>query len=397
MRFFYSNTSKVKHLHLSEKSHQSIETNLTEISDFPKISDLPELPNLLNKQMTLKIITPEEMVRSSPVLQANFQKIFYWIWKTYKNQLKSIPKVNSTYRKHNIIINLEKLKPWFPISNVHLEEEISFDSTTEELFFSKITGVSNLFSKVSRDAEIILVPDPAEKNYHVMIPDFQLHYHHKSLFIEIVGFWSEQYKSHKMKQLSLLSQNSPEWQQKLLLLIDNTLNFPKSPFPTFLYHKNQFPLKELESWIKNWEMPLYIKIKQQIIPYIISDLKNLSTQSQIITISDIQKKYNLESLEETRFLIEDCQKSLSLDAYFTKISSDVLVTKKKITQWLLWMKNLFEKRNFHSISKKKLITQLPEDLPGSLLDNILKIGNYKINYSDLLDIRIFPTPFKKTK
>ena len=374
---FYYSKSLFKHPKIHKNHKSSSNSSSTSI---PTSISIPSLPD---SQMILKVIIPEEIVARSPTLIKNFQRIFYYLWKNYQSQLVCIPKVKILHRKRSIEVSLDSLKPWFPISQILVEKNISFDSKTEELFFQKITCVSNLFSRVTRDAEIILVPEPEKGINHIMIPDFQLHYHGQSLFIEIIGYWSSQYKEHKLQQLNNLPS---EWHNRLLLLIDEKLNFPKTPFPTFIYQKNQFPLKELEKYIKKWEIPQYRKIKNQIIHHLSSDLEEMMEKNRIISLSKIQQKLGLETLEETRFLVKECWDPLNLNKNFTKLSPAIIVANEKIEQWFQWIDTLFKQRSFRPIAKDRILNQIPDDLPPSLLDSILRLKNYKIDYSNLFKI-----------
>ena len=390
--FFYSKSllkpSKIhKNLKPSSNSPSTSTVSSTSLSTSVPASTPTSISisNLPDSQMILKVIIPEEIVARSPTLTKNFQRIFYYLWKSYRSQLACIPKVKLQHRKRSIDVNLDSLEPWFPISQILVEEKVSFDSKTEELFFQKITGVSKLFSRVNRDAEIILIPEPEREINHIMIPDFQLHYHGQSLFIEIIGYWSSQYKEHKLHQLNHLSS---KWHNRLLLLIDEKLNFPKTPFPTFIYKKNQFPLKEIEKYIKRWEIPQYGKIKNQIMLQLFSNLQEMMEKNKIISLSKIQQKLGLETLEETRFLLKECWDPLNLNENFTKLSPSSIVANEKLDQWFQWIDSLFNQRSFRPIAKDRLINQLPDDLLPSLLDNILRLKNYKIDYSNLSKIMI---------
>ncbi len=378
---FYYSKSLFKPSQINKNLKPSSNSSSTSTST-PTSIPINSLPD---SQMILKVIIPEEIVARSPTLIKNFQRIFYYLWKNYQSQMVCIPKVEIQHRKRSIDVRLDSLKPWFPISQILVEERVSFDSKTEELFFQKITGVSNLFSRVTRDAEIILVPEPEKGINHIMIPDFQLHYHGQSLFIEIIGYWSSQYKEHKLHQLNHIS---PEWHNRLILLIDEKLNFPKTPFPTFIYQKNQFPLKELEEYTKKWEIPQYENIKSQIIPQLFSGLQEMVEKNEIISLLEIQQKLGLETLEETRFLLKECWDPLNLNGNFTKLSPSIIVANEKIEQWFQWIDTLFKQRSFRSIAKDRLLNQLPDDLPPPLLDSILRLKNYKIDYSNLFKITV---------
>ena len=119
-----------------------------------------------------------------------------------------------------------------------------------------------------------------------------------------------------------------------------------------------------------------------------SDLHEMMEKNEIISLSEMQQKLGLETIEETRFLLKECWYPLNLNENFTKLSPAIIVANKKIEQWFQWIDTLFKQRSFRPIIKDRLLNQLPDDLPPSLLDGILRIKNYKINYSNLSKIMV---------
>ncbi|MFX0094246.1 MAG: DUF790 family protein, partial [Candidatus Hodarchaeota archaeon] len=131
-------------------------------------------------------------------------------------------------------INLPKFE--LP-SGYQPQESESFDSNVEKQIFMRMNGLRGW--TIERESDIIVLEDG-----RVIIPDFKLFRRSSSWFLEVVGFWTEDYihkKVDRYKELYALSPSFP-----ILLLVDNKLDFPSDiGFPIFLYDKKKFPIPEI--------------------------------------------------------------------------------------------------------------------------------------------------------
>jgi hypothetical protein len=328
--------------------------------------------------------------------------------KVFRFKMAGLPELTREYRKRNVTVKLDVLGSQldgFPWEEAEDAKEygpgsqgdhkipslgLSFDSAIEKEFHEKLSSSPSLLSQVRRDADIILVPEIGSERVHVIIPDFQVQYHGQSLFIEIVGYWTEKYKARKLQQLEWLLRVSPAWQKKMLLVIDKSIEFPKTSYPSFYYEKGRLPVKKVLECIKKWENDIFSRAMGNLQQRMLKDITSFGHQYPIISSEVLQQSWGLASTKETWHMIEQSWKALGLHEKFVKLPPDTLVPKKILKEWLGWAKQVFSSRKFKSISRKVLIEDLPESLPERLLDRALRKGGYKFKYSNLLDVEVFP-------
>jgi len=91
-----------------------------------------------------------------------------------------------------------------------IEEEITYDSAIEE-------DLSRKFYTASNEWQIIREPEPIVSGRSIFIPDFALVSGEKKVYLEIMGFWSEDYIKRKLEKLKNLKDIN------LILAIDESL------------------------------------------------------------------------------------------------------------------------------------------------------------------------------
>jgi|Deesub1362B_J571_1020462.scaffolds.fasta_scaffold00231_34 hypothetical protein len=73
------------------------------------------------------------------------------------------------------------------------DERIEFDSSLEEEFERKVRAITG--------AEVIREPDVIKAGRYAFIPDFLVRRGEKEVYVEIVGFWTEEYLKKKMEKI----------------------------------------------------------------------------------------------------------------------------------------------------------------------------------------------------
>lgn len=141
------------------------------------------------------------------------------LWK-YTNEICSF-KLDS--RKHGLLL-------WKP----SLQAPASYDSAVEEDFASQFQAVQSGWI-LRRE------PEPVVAGNRVIVPDFSFERAGLKVFMEVVGFWTEEYllrKAEKLKQV----------EARLLLLVDEALAceklvaLEKRPQLHFIYYRDRIPL-----------------------------------------------------------------------------------------------------------------------------------------------------------
>ena len=168
------------------------------------------------------------------------------LWK-YSNEICNF-KMDS--RKHSSLLRKQKFIP------------INYDSIVEKSFATQFQALKTGW-KLRRE------PEPISTGTQVIIPDFSLQRPGIKVYLEIVGFWTEEYISRKAEKLK-------KTQVKMLLLVNEALaceklaELEKRPQLFFIYYRNKIPLAPVLRYLeKTFEET---KIKE------IKFLENLQTK-----------------------------------------------------------------------------------------------------------------------
>ena len=345
--------------------------------DHKVIADAPQVQLLIEK--------PKEIVSANSQANKNIYRVFMYLWKNWGTKMIQTPLVVTEYRKKMVQCDISSLLSHKDVEKMKAEEP-TFDSEVERDFYSKLLGYGGFFSNIQRDAEILLAKDPIQKRSHVMIPDFQLQYHNHSIFIEVVGFWTAQYKTRKLTKLGLFPD---DMHQKLLLVVDERINFPKTPFPTFYYNQKHFPISAIVEYITHWEEPLYLPYKKQILPELHAKIFPLITKHPIIRYEDLAKLLSVENSLELKQILDDEWETFEWHSEVLRLNSEVLISRSKITAMNEALTQLFEKAHQKAIPKRQILLSLDLGANKTCIDDVLRYCGYKTSYRNLLEPKVY--------
>jgi len=160
------------------------------------------------------------------------------LWK-YTNEICNF-KIES--QKHGSLLKKPNLQP------------VTYDSAAEESF-------ANQFQAVKSGWTLKREPEPVPAGNQVIIPDFSLERAGIKIYLEIVGFWTEEYilrKAEKLKQV----------EAKMLLLVNEDLAcekltaLEKRPQLNFIYYHDKIPLASILRYLETvFEQVKYREIK----------------------------------------------------------------------------------------------------------------------------------------
>ena len=148
------------------------------------------------------------------------------LWK-YTNEICNF-KIES--QKHGSLLKKPNLQP------------VTYDSAAEESF-------ANQFQAVKSGWTLKREPEPVPAGNQVIIPDFSLERAGLKIYLEIVGFWTEEYmlrKAEKLKQV----------EGKMLLLVNENLAceklvaLEKRPQLNFIYYHDKIPLASILRYLE---------------------------------------------------------------------------------------------------------------------------------------------------
>ena len=168
------------------------------------------------------------------------------LWK-YTNEICTL-KIDS--RKHSSLLKKPNLPP------------VTYDSAAEESFASQFQAVKSGWT-LKRE------PEPVPAGTQVIIPDFSFERAGVKVYLEIVGFWTEEYLLRKIEKLKRV-------EAKMLLLVDEALAcekltaLEKRPQLNFIYYRDKIPLASILRYLET----AFAEVKAREIKF----LENLSVK-----------------------------------------------------------------------------------------------------------------------
>ncbi|MEM3602246.1 MAG: DUF790 family protein [Candidatus Bathyarchaeia archaeon] len=146
-----------------------------------------------------------------------------------------------------------------------------YDSSVEENFATQFQALNSGW-KLKRE------PEPITARKHLILPDFSLEKGPIKVYVEIVGFWTEDYLNRKVEKLKLVDVN-------MILLVDENLScgklssLEKLPKLHFIYYSGEIPmsqvLRHLSKTFEDWKSKevyflktLPIKFTEEAVKYV---------------------------------------------------------------------------------------------------------------------------------
>lgn len=201
-----------------------------------------EIVRLSDELVRFSIVGPSELVGRSTKYGRNLYSAFMNMVPLLRSH--SVPEifVNAQFyeRRLQVLLPLEVFDSLLDPEEVIPSSSQPYDSKVEEHFAKQFEAN---FPQWELTREPVIVEDNL-----VMIPDFLARYRDIEFYIEIVGFWTERYLSKKVQKARLLGSKY----QNLILIVDESLDFPEVPLPTF-YYKKRFPLPQLQKLLHAYE------------------------------------------------------------------------------------------------------------------------------------------------
>jgi len=139
------------------------------------------------------------------------------------------------YEKRIYFLELsDKFRALFPSEDV---ERVEYDSSLEEEFGRRIKSLLG--------CEVIREPGVVKAGRYAYIPDFLIRKNGKEVYVEIAGFWTEDYVRKKLEKIK--EANIP-----LILIVreDFALDKPKGVLDVIMIKKNRIPYRDVLRKIK---------------------------------------------------------------------------------------------------------------------------------------------------
>jgi len=372
-----------------EENHvlKKVRTNLTEEE---KIDNLIDYYNYLSLNFLLR--KADRMTIRFKTLDSNFVKTVYWQTKKMwmlcdfkSNQCLIYPPKEMLPRKYGFILSIIVRRIMkFDFDEIVLkvgrrklvlskeilkkclktkpedEENIIFDSTVEENFAEQ-------FGEERNHWKLIREPMPIIRDDLIFIPDFLLKRGNKEIFLEVIGFWTDEYRRKKREKLKKLRD------LEIILLVNKKYEteFKDIGFPCFSYiNEKTFPILSIVEFLSQYEKDEIEEKRREIL------LK--------------KEKYVKEILESKKDFIGIRELSSILNCFDEQVTSLIKgITPEKFGYKFLDGIGLFSERFYEKTVSQDWTGPLNEvnkklselGIPSSFLE---KIG-YRIEWKSLND------------
>lgn len=171
-----------------------------------------------------------------------------------------------------------------------------YDSSLEERFANDFNSYNSSWL-LKREPELLSVGE------HVMIPDFSFERRGVKVYLEIVGFWTQEYLERKIRKLEQLRNVS------MIVAIDENLgcskikNF-KGPLIIF---KKKVPIKPIIEYLKNIESIIIdreLKLLQNIKLKLTKDVENIDevANEYNMSVESIREKFRRDDIKDYRII-----------------------------------------------------------------------------------------------
>ncbi|HXX98361.1 MAG TPA: DUF790 family protein [Candidatus Bathyarchaeia archaeon] len=261
-----------------------------------------------------------------------------------------------------------------------------FDSAVEEKFALK-------FQQSHSGWTLIREPDPIiVKSDKAFIPDFMFERYGCRIYLEIVGFWTDDYIKRKIQKLTRISSENKEGKIDIFIALDinyfitsrykhaekdllSRLSSSVQDGHLILYKNGQIPLKPILSYLKSIDQEMIRKFATAAHRELLADIDRLTISnhqndtkcdSGIVSISTLAEKYNIPS--DSVLLALQSREALNVHDNSYSVVGKYLIPRSKILE-------LHESLNFISSFTDAVLLFTEHKVPESChVDLISKLG-----------------------
>ncbi len=385
--------------------------------------------------LLIDIFQPQSTVIHPIKTKRRFKGLFYFIWNLFSGKMEKMPELIVPYRGNDVRVTTrsilsngkdnkqkekykhkdkkkenEKNKERIERANIsdvknenkthhtiHRPQEfgLSFDSDIERIIFRKLQK-TNILGQIKRDSEIITVDHRKDKKRlkktgdtyksTIIIPDLQITYRENSLYLEIAGFWTQNYQEKKMEKLQALSKTSFPT-ENFVLFVDKRVHqaheFKRLPYPVFYYNADRLNISDLNEYIIGWQKKRAKEWKQRITPILYGKIKRKLKKDDVITPTVVKRMMGAKTVEEADQTLQNIWKTQDLNEIALLLHDTTILSRKRLTQYLGHIDEVFQEAGADEMEKKQLTARIQEDIPKQWLSEILEVGGYQIKYKNL--------------
>ena len=162
-----------------------------------------------------------------------------------------------------------------------------YDSTVEERF-------ARSFGTFDSGWELRREPEPLLAGKHVMIPDFSFEKHDKMIYLEIVGFWTQEYLDRKISKLNSITNLD------MIVAVDESLACSKLQKlkGQVIYYKKRVPIKPILDHLKSVEESIIKREAEEL------KMKRIRLRGDIVGVEELAQEYSV-TIESARRMLQN--------------------------------------------------------------------------------------------
>ena len=319
------------------------------------------------------------------VISAESWSLEAWIIRNYSSVGRKIYEFHMSKENAPPLIGLP--------DNIDSEENVTtkssyFDSAVEEKFALR-------FQQSSSGWTLIREPDPIiVKSDRAFIPDFMFERYGRRIYLEIVGFWTDEYIKRKVQKITRISSQNKQLYKEgkidIFIALDSNyyitsryknvekdllsrLSSSVQDGHLILYKNGHVPLKPILSYLKSIDQEMIRKFASATHRELLADIDRLTASndqqndSGIISISMLAEKYNIPS-DSVLLALQSMEAGLNVHDNSYVIVGTYLIPRSKILE-------LQESFNFISSFTDAVLLFTRYKVPESChVDLISKLG-----------------------
>ncbi len=344
--------------------------------------------NKLIDSLSIKIVGPEELIGRRDKYGRKIQMLIEQLINRRIQELSIkdwLLNISIPWGRRTRIISFDLTHlPDLPSIGGKTSENMDFDSKTEKHIFHILTALTPW--RVAREPDVLI------ENNQVFVPDFSLQYADlPPIYIEVVGFWTEDYKTKKIEKLTELGKTVSF---PLILIVDSSLEFPQiPPFPTFKYISdfrailvplNQYLRKKyLIPYEKNRITYLKENITKEIDVVISQTEEGILPELTLLETFSILEKKNLRQV-----LVGEPQKAYLKGKGWKYVPKIGLLEIGVVKNWRRQIIKKFSEENQSRLDLRELSLIFPNCLPEGLISRLLEYLGFKVQWQQIHTITV---------
>jgi predicted nuclease of restriction endonuclease-like RecB superfamily len=257
---------------------------------------------------TISVDGPVSLFKMTDKYGTSLAKLLPDITASRQWSLKGKIVVGERHSSRLLQLNLDSssAKDLFPSVDIEPGKRV-YDSSVE-------AGFARSFTSLRTGWRLTREPEPLAAGHVVMIPDFSFEKGGITVFLEIVGFWTEEYLKKKLQKLKQLDV------QHLIIAADKSLNC--SPFRELkgqvIFYDKKVPLKPIVEYLKKMDVEQVAKQSAAL------EHAEITLHDDIVEMQDLAELFHT-SAEAVK------QRMIAKPAQGYRIIGDALIREQKLS------------------------------------------------------------------